>query len=380
MTDYVPGLPTGERLLPADTTPLTDEERARLAVCEAAVSENIGAWVNVTNALAEIHDRRLYRETHPTFGAYLREQWGVSRAQGYRLTLATRVVASPIGDRIKNEAQAREVASLLDDPEHLMAVVDRAEELRAGKPLTAAALRQARAELLAPPEEQETLRAAWTMAELTDEVLAEGERQRQVSARVWLALPPETWPEYGRRFVKSVPTGESGPEWVRISIERLVMDADLTPEVIEVIRRALDHGHLSSVGQAFHDVDGMVRQLTDLSHNLDRRDSRLNRLLSAMWRNASAEGATIVSARLAAVVTALATEPRTLHREWTPEEVKEARARIRRHEPRGRPYVPGPVSGFIVVAADALQMVVAALRGGNEPRAVPPAGDAEEDA
>ena len=36
-------------------------------------------------ALLEIHDKGLYRETHRTFAAYLKERWGYSRSHSYRL-------------------------------------------------------------------------------------------------------------------------------------------------------------------------------------------------------------------------------------------------------------------------------------------------------
>lgn|SRR5918994_2408165 len=88
------------------TGPLSRREREALLVCEATIDEHLGAWVNVTNAIAEIANRRLYRETHPTFEAYLRDRWGLSRSQGHRLVLAARVAMSPVGDTIRNERQA----------------------------------------------------------------------------------------------------------------------------------------------------------------------------------------------------------------------------------------------------------------------------------
>ena len=173
--------------------PLTDEERAALTVCEAAVTENIGAWVNVTNALAEIHARRLYRRPTPPSPTTSATGGGFPIA-GPPARPRRRVAMSPVGDKIRNERQAREVAALLDDPAQLVTVVERAEELRAGKPLTAAALRQARAELLAAPEDRETLRNVWTLEQLTAEVFEEGVRQRQRLAGRMLDVPPEPWP------------------------------------------------------------------------------------------------------------------------------------------------------------------------------------------
>jgi len=74
-------------------------------------------------ALAEIRGARLYRETHPTFEAYLDGRWGMSRSYAYRQIDAARVVelVSPMGDTPANERQARELVPLLDEPDVLRA-------------------------------------------------------------------------------------------------------------------------------------------------------------------------------------------------------------------------------------------------------------------
>jgi hypothetical protein len=56
-------------------------------------------------------DSRLYRADHGTFEDYCREKWGWQRAHAYRLIESASVVAAPpIGDKIKTESQARELA------------------------------------------------------------------------------------------------------------------------------------------------------------------------------------------------------------------------------------------------------------------------------
>jgi hypothetical protein len=61
-------------------------------------------------ALQAIRDGRLYRETHPTFEAYVEQEWQMTRQQAYRLIavwpLAERL--SPMGDKL-NERQVREL-------------------------------------------------------------------------------------------------------------------------------------------------------------------------------------------------------------------------------------------------------------------------------
>ncbi|WP_285710830.1 hypothetical protein, partial [Microtetraspora sp. NBRC 16547] len=67
-------------------------------------------------ALQVIRDARLYRATHPTFEAYVGERWEMTRTQADRLIrawpLAERL--TPIGVKIINEAQIRELLPLAD--------------------------------------------------------------------------------------------------------------------------------------------------------------------------------------------------------------------------------------------------------------------------
>lgn len=69
-------------------------------------------------ALEEIRDRCLHRDTHPTFDAYCKERWGMSRQHAHRLISAATIVEalrlelSPAGDTVLpiHERQARELS------------------------------------------------------------------------------------------------------------------------------------------------------------------------------------------------------------------------------------------------------------------------------
>ena len=52
------------------------------------------------NALLEIRDSRLYRQTHATFEDYCGEKWGMSRIHAHRMIEAAVVVGNllPIGN------------------------------------------------------------------------------------------------------------------------------------------------------------------------------------------------------------------------------------------------------------------------------------------
>jgi len=130
------------------TEALSESERDNLAAHEATISTGMAAFRLVGGAHAAIRDGRLYRETHPTFEAYVAERWGLSRSHSYRKIDAAIVVesiteVSPIGDTVQRESQARELVGL--EPATAVEVVKKVVEN--DMKLTAANLRQARAEI-----------------------------------------------------------------------------------------------------------------------------------------------------------------------------------------------------------------------------------------
>jgi hypothetical protein len=61
---------------------LTPTELENLDVLEAVAQHGLGRYVQVAKALTEIRDRRLYRDSHDSFQAYVRERWGVDISDG----------------------------------------------------------------------------------------------------------------------------------------------------------------------------------------------------------------------------------------------------------------------------------------------------------
>jgi hypothetical protein len=130
------------------TAALTAGERLDLAALEIVVREGLATFIEVGQALAEIRDRRLYRQTHGTFEEYCHEKWLLSRTRAYQLMDAA--VVSTVVDNAglpspANEAQSRELAPLKDDEAEVVAVwreaTAEAEEL--GTSLTAKVVRNA---------------------------------------------------------------------------------------------------------------------------------------------------------------------------------------------------------------------------------------------
>lgn len=101
---------------------LAVSDRGRLAELEAVVERGLSTFVEVGEALMEIRDSRLYRDSHLTFEAYVAEQFGLQRRRAYDLIEASRVhtMVSQICDTAPaRESHASELAPLLAEPDHL---------------------------------------------------------------------------------------------------------------------------------------------------------------------------------------------------------------------------------------------------------------------
>lgn len=109
------------------TTPV---ETARLCELESVIERGLQTYIEVGNALMEIRDSRLYRNTHGTFEDYCLGKWGWTRMRASQLIEAAQIAVNVNhGLQIEppaNERQARELAVI--EPEHQPAVWQRAVE------------------------------------------------------------------------------------------------------------------------------------------------------------------------------------------------------------------------------------------------------------
>ena len=112
---------------------LSSPERRRLSDLEATIERDLGTFVEVGKALAEIRDARprLYRATHATFEAYCRERWGMDRTYAHRVMAGAEVAGRllPIGNKPASESQVRPLLRL--EPAQQPAAWERAIELAA---------------------------------------------------------------------------------------------------------------------------------------------------------------------------------------------------------------------------------------------------------
>lgn len=157
----------------------------RLDELEAVIERGLTTFVDVGEALTEIRDSRLYRETYTTWEAYCQGRWGWSASRGHDLIRAAAIVALVSGDtKPADERQARALRPLIDQPEVLRdvwaGVIERAE--RDETPITGPVIRNAvrdriRGEAAASEAELQEATAAWS-DEQRDAVRPEVMRQR----------------------------------------------------------------------------------------------------------------------------------------------------------------------------------------------------------
>jgi hypothetical protein len=84
---------------------------AALAECERVIERGLKTFIEVGEALAQIRDERLYRETHATFEEYCRERWDFDASRARQLISAARTVTlvtvggqpAPASERVVRE-------------------------------------------------------------------------------------------------------------------------------------------------------------------------------------------------------------------------------------------------------------------------------------
>lgn len=122
---------------------LTKAETKELARLEATIAEGLNTFVAVGNALVQIRDKRLYRETHETFELYCRDKWGFSKTHANRLIASAQAVEQIGHIEVvpANEAQARPLTML--PPQQQAEAWKRAVTAAGGKTPTAKTVREA---------------------------------------------------------------------------------------------------------------------------------------------------------------------------------------------------------------------------------------------
>src|SRR5258705_13801344 len=93
---------------------LTISEANRLTDLECQMEQDQAAFVRYGNALLEIRESRLYRQSHPTFEDYCRERWQMTKSRANELIRSSKVAFNlvEISTIQPNEAQAATLEQL----------------------------------------------------------------------------------------------------------------------------------------------------------------------------------------------------------------------------------------------------------------------------
>lgn len=129
----------------------------RLAECEGIIERGLSTFVEVGNALLEIRDSRLYRESHATFEEYCKGRWGWSASRARQLIGTAGVIAdlksvTNVTLLPANEGQARELVAI--EPPLRASVWERALETAPDGKVTAAHVRETAREFVPIPPPQ----------------------------------------------------------------------------------------------------------------------------------------------------------------------------------------------------------------------------------
>lgn len=142
MLGAVPGTLTNE---------MTREELARN---ESRIAQGLETFKEVGTALLAIRDGRGYRFEYATFEDYCKERWGMERRHAYRLMDAANVISN-VSNWTQiiptNEAQARPLTQLNDNPDLQREAWQRAVETAPNGKITAAHVEQTIAQVLNKP-------------------------------------------------------------------------------------------------------------------------------------------------------------------------------------------------------------------------------------
>jgi hypothetical protein len=122
-----------------EIAPLNSEERSELKRCEKVVDQNRAAFLKVGNALLAIREKKLYRETHGSFSAYVEERHDFKGAWASRL-IQTAQVSENLSRTLDTSSppclspDAAAALSKLPKDQQTDAYQDAMEEAPSGKP------------------------------------------------------------------------------------------------------------------------------------------------------------------------------------------------------------------------------------------------------
>ena len=105
------------------STDLTTNDDQRLVECEEKIDRSLRSFVDIGDALLEIRESRLYRNSHQNFEQYCQIRWNITKSRANQLISASRLVGNlenedENGVLPSSESVARELQRVDADRQH----------------------------------------------------------------------------------------------------------------------------------------------------------------------------------------------------------------------------------------------------------------------
>jgi hypothetical protein len=138
------------------TEPLAPQEKRHLVMLEKRIENGLAVFRQVGEALMEIRDKRLYRESHSNFDAYCKARWAFDRGRAYQLIGAAEVARAIPAEfhGPSNEAQARELVPLMRENPSVVAEIWK-EVSASDEPVSASRIREVVRQHIPKPDRQQ---------------------------------------------------------------------------------------------------------------------------------------------------------------------------------------------------------------------------------
>lgn len=142
----------------------------RLQKCESVIERGLNTFVDVGNALLEIRDSKLYRESYSTFEEYLDKRWNMKQSRAYQFMDSAKVIANLQSSTMvellpASERQVRPLTAL--EPEEQIEAWQRVIEKAPEGRITAAIVLEAAKEIQQEKREERRAERVDKIVELT---------------------------------------------------------------------------------------------------------------------------------------------------------------------------------------------------------------------
>ena len=139
---------------------ITMIEALRRNELEKIIKKGFVPFMEMGFALAEIKEKKLYRDTYATFEEYCKEKWGFSRTYSYYVIKGSEAIKSlpqHTFTRVNTEKQARAVSKVRPEKRNDVVLAASAKAESEGRPMTSKDITDAASEQEPPVDIESTV-------------------------------------------------------------------------------------------------------------------------------------------------------------------------------------------------------------------------------